>query len=405
MGATPAGGLLRRSFRPALYFFGRLVTTNREALFASALMTVNYQHVWFSQDARGYTGMLFWTLLASMFFVRCASRGNTRDWAWYGFTSALGIYTHLMMACVVAGHVVVYLWMLASRRRSAGSVPRSFLYLLYGFVLCGVLSLLLYAPLIPGVLAHTFGVARDPVHYEWANPLWAVAEVLRGLRAGTAGGLLAVAIGGVILLSGLFSYWRENRFTLGLMILPGLATVAAVLATSHNFWPRFFFFEIGFAMLLLVRGAMVLGDFASRIFSVSQKFGPQAGVALVLLMLLASVVPLRAEYLYPKQDYLGAIKFLDEQQQEGELIFTAGAVTTPYQRYYGRPWTIALTSSQLDTALLGDHATWLVYAMPNSIRSSQPEVWDVIESKFTVIRAFPGTLGGGTIYVSKSNGK
>ena len=344
MGATPTGGILRRSFRPALYFFGRLVTTNREALFACALMTVNYQHVWFSQDARGYTGMLFWTLLASMFFLRCASRGNTRDWAWYGFTSALGIYTHLMMACVVAGHVVVYLWMLASRRRSAGSVPRSFLYLLYGFILCGVLSLLLYAPLIPGVLAHTFGVARDPVHYEWANPLWAVAEVLRGLRAGTAGGLLAVAIGGVILLSGLFSYWRENRFTVGLMILPGLATVAAVLATSHNFWPRFFFFEIGFAMLLLVRGAMVLGDFASRIFGVSQKFGPQAGVALVLLMLLASVVPLRAEYLYPKQDYLGAIKFLDEQQQEGELIFTAGAVTTPYQRYYGRPWTIALTT-------------------------------------------------------------
>ena len=229
--------------------------------------------------------------------------------------------------------------------KSAGRpFPRAYLVPVYGFVLCGILSLLLYAPVIPGVFAHTFGVARDPVHYEWANPLWAVAEVLRGLRAGTAGGLLAVAIGGVILLSGLFSYWRENRFTVGLMILPGLATVAAVLATSHNFWPRFFFFEIGFAMLLVVRGAMVLGDFASRIFGVSQKFGPQAGAALVLLMLLASVLPLRAEYLYPKQDYLGAIKFLDEQQQPGELIFTAGAVTTPYQRYYGRQWPIALTA-------------------------------------------------------------
>ena len=111
------------------------------------------------------------------------------------------------------------------------------------------------------VLAHTVGVARDPVHYEWASPLWALAEVVRGLRSGTAGGLLAVAIGGVILLSGLFSYWQENRFTVGLMILPGLMTAAAVLATSHNFWPRFFFFEIGFAMLLVVRGAMVLGRF------------------------------------------------------------------------------------------------------------------------------------------------
>ena len=61
---------------PALYFFGRLVTTNREALSASALMAVNYQHVWFSQNARGYTGMLFWTLLTSIFFIRCANRGT-----------------------------------------------------------------------------------------------------------------------------------------------------------------------------------------------------------------------------------------------------------------------------------------------------------------------------------------
>ena len=53
---------------PALYFFGRMLTTNREALFACALMTVNYQHVWFSQNARGYTGMLLWTLLGQHLF-------------------------------------------------------------------------------------------------------------------------------------------------------------------------------------------------------------------------------------------------------------------------------------------------------------------------------------------------
>ena len=387
---------------PALYFFGRLVTTNREALFASALMTVNYQHVWFSQNARGYTGMLFWTLMASIFFVRCASRGNTRDWAWYGLTSALGIYTHLMMACVVAGHAVVYLWLLASRKGSGGPQPRSFLLPLCGFVLCGVLSLLLYAPVIPRVLAHTVGVARDPVNYEWASPLWALAEMVRGLRTGTAGGLLAVAIGGLILLGGLLSYWRENRFTVGLMIFPGLVTAAALLATGHNFWPRFFFFEIGFVLLLVVRGAMVLGGLVSRMAGGSEKFGLQVGMAVVLLMLLASVVPLRAEYRYPKQDYLGAMRFLDKHQQPDDLIMTVGPVTTAYQRYYLRPWALVETRSQLDAALLSGHPIWLIYAMPNSIRASQPEVWNVIESNFTVVRAFPGTLGGGTIYVTKS---
>lgn len=131
---------------PALYSLGRLVTTNREALFASALMTVNYQHVWFSQNARGYTGMVFWTLLASIFFIRCASNGKRQDWVLYGIASALGIYTHLMMACVVAAHAVLYIWMLVSRAKSPRPFPGSFLVPVYGFVLCGALSLFLYAP-------------------------------------------------------------------------------------------------------------------------------------------------------------------------------------------------------------------------------------------------------------------
>ena len=262
---------------PALYFFGRLVTSNREALYASALMAVNYQHVWFSQNARGYTGMLFWTLLTSIFLIRCANNGNSRDWILYGLTAALGIYTHLMMACVVAGHVLLYCWLLVSAARSGRPLARSFLAPLYGFALSGILALLLYAPVIPGILAHTVGVARDPVRYEWASPLWALAEMVRGLKSGAVGGLLAVAIGAVILLSGLISYWSDNRFAVGLFLFPGLMTSAAVLATSHNFWPRFFFFEIGFAMLLVVRGAMVLGRFGTQMLRGSEKFGLQAG--------------------------------------------------------------------------------------------------------------------------------
>ncbi len=388
---------------PALYFFARLVTTNREALLASALMTVNYQHIWFSQNARGYTGMLFWTLLTSIFFIRCAGGRNRRDWTLYGVSGALGIYTHLMMACVVAGHLVLYLWLLVAATRSSRRLSRSSVAPAYGFLLAALVSLLLYAPVIPRVLAHTVGLARDTQRYEWASPLWALAELVRGLRSGAAGGLLALTIGGVVLVSGLLSYWHENRFTVGLFVFPGLITVAAVVATSHNFWPRFFFFEVGFAMLLLVRGALALGGFGSRLLAGSPKLGLQIGTAVVLLMLAASLVPLRTEYLYPKQDYLGAMKFLDEQHVPGEQVVTVGTVTTPYQRYYGREWPLVQTRSELDSALMSNHATWLVYAMPGSIRASEPELWEAIQSKFTLVRAFPGTLGGGAIYVDKSN--
>jgi mannosyltransferase len=387
---------------PALYFFGRLVTTNREALFAPALMVINYQHIWFSQNARGYTGMVFWTLLASIFFIRCSSDGKNRDWVVYGVAAALGIYTHLMMAFVIMGHAILYVWLLASRAKSLGRLPRNFFRPLYGLILSVFVSFLLYAPVIPRVFARTIGVAGKSVRYDWASPVWAFREIIRGLRAGTGGGLAAVVVGGLVLLCGVISYWRANRFVAGLVVLPGLATAAAVLATSHNLWPRFFFFEIGFGLLLLVRGAMVWGRMGARILGGTEKLGLRLGTALIALMLLASVPPLRAAYFYPKQDYLGAMRFVEDQRRPDEPIVTVGIVTTPFQRYYGRSWPLLETLAQLEATLSRDHATWLVYTMPISIRANYPEIWEAIQTKFTTVRVFPGTLAGGEIYVCKS---
>ena len=125
------------------------------------------------------------------------------------------------------------------------------------------------------------------------------------------------------------------------MILPGVMTAAGILATSHNFWPRFFFFEIGFALLIVARGAMVMASFVARSLGASESAASAAGTALIALLALASLVPLRAAYVYPKQDYLGAMRFVQHRRQPGELIATAGVVAIPYQRYYGQPWPMA----------------------------------------------------------------
>jgi uncharacterized membrane protein len=387
---------------PVLYLFGRLVTCKREALFAAALMAINYQHIWFSQNARGYTGMAFWTLTASIFFLRCASHARISDCAMYGVSAALGVYTHLMMASVIVAHAILYAWLIWSRTRSASRLPRNSFLTLYGLLLAGIVSFLLYAPVIPGIFARTIGVVGTSVRLEWASPVWAVKEMVRGLRNGAGGGLLAVTVGGLLFLSGLVSFWRSNRFVVGLMLLPGLATVAVVLATSHNFWPRFFFFEIGFALLLLVRGAVVWSDFAARLLGRGESLAFRLSTAMLLVMMSASVPPLRAAYHYPKQDYRSAMRFVEDQQRAKEQVVTVGVVTTAFQRYYGRSWPLVETRAQLDAVLSHGHRTWLIYAMPISIRASQPDIWDAIQTRFTTVRVFPGTLSGGEIFVCKS---
>jgi hypothetical protein len=96
------------------------------------------------------------------------------------------------------------------------------------------------------------------------------------------------------------------------------------------------------------------------------------------------------------------MRFVEGQQRPEEQVVTVGVVTTAFQRYYGRSWALLETRAQLDAQLVQDRGTWLIYAMPIYIRASQPDVWDAIQSRFTVVRVFPGTLSGGEIFVCRS---
>ena len=55
--------------------FALLVTDRWEAALATALLALSYHHVWFSQNARGYTMLLFFTVAATHFLLRTFERG------------------------------------------------------------------------------------------------------------------------------------------------------------------------------------------------------------------------------------------------------------------------------------------------------------------------------------------
>jgi hypothetical protein len=58
-------------------------------------LEVSYHHVWFSQNARGYTGLLFFGLLATWLLVRALRQPTARVWLGFGLCLALSMYIHL----------------------------------------------------------------------------------------------------------------------------------------------------------------------------------------------------------------------------------------------------------------------------------------------------------------------
>jgi len=53
--------------------------------------------------------------------------------------------------------------------------------------------------------------------------------------------------------------------------------------------------------------------------------------------------------------------------------------------------------------MVREHSTvWLIYTMPIHMRVYHPDIWGTIERDFERVKVFPGTLGGGELYVCRT---
>ncbi len=66
---------------PALFWTARLAISRWAGLGAALLLAVSYHHIFFSQNARGYTSYLFFSLLSSGLLHKGLQQDRFRDWA------------------------------------------------------------------------------------------------------------------------------------------------------------------------------------------------------------------------------------------------------------------------------------------------------------------------------------
>ena len=377
----------------ALYLLARRVGSTQEALLAAALMTVSYHHIWFSQNARGYSGLLFFTLLSSWLLLRGLEGARLAPWLAYAAAAALGAYTHVTMLFVVAVQFAVAVVTVA--RRSDRSLAVS---MLAAFGVAGLLTFQLYALVLPQFLG-TIGQHTGVV--DWKSPLWTVLELARGMRVGVAGGVAAV-VGGVVFLAGLASFARRAPVLVALLVGPPTVGAALVLGMGHPLWPRFFFFAFGFVLLVVVRGMMVVGGAVGGLLTLPVSLRPRLGMAMVVGLIVLSAVSVPAAYA-PKQDYQGALAFVEGAKEPGDAVVTVGLATFPYRSLFNVDWDTADSAEQLARIRSQARRTWVVYTIPLHLRFEHPDIMAVLERDFSVVRRFSGTLNGGVLVVCRAD--
>ncbi|MGD9809897.1 MAG: glycosyltransferase family 39 protein [Sphingobium sp.] len=379
-----------------LWLLARPFVSARVALIAVGLCAISYHHVWFSQNARGYTELLFLTSLATLLFIRGMNRPGWGIWTAYGVTIAACMYTHLSAGFFLAAHGVVALVMLLKDWRGFRPV--------YGFALGGVITLALHAPIFSQVFSAMNKVSegKDTSQMaEWVNPLRMLTEISYSLGAlgplapvALLGGLLVIVVGAVALV--------RRAPVLGSIYLLSIPIALAILvALSFRIWPRYFFVDIQFIFLAVAMGLEVLAIWFAKLIR-QPAWGNALLAVAVVVAAAASALLLVRNYEKPKQDFAGAIIFINKNKDMGDVTTSLGLASEPLQAYLAPDWPVIRNETDLAYLQSRGAHVWIVTAFDDHVEADQTGIMDEIRRTYAEAGKFEGTLGGGTVRVWRS---
>jgi uncharacterized membrane protein len=113
IGLRSLSALVGTATVPVSYLVGRELIGRRVGLVVAALVAVSPILIWYSQDARAYALLVFFSTGALLFFLRARRSGSPRDLLWWSLLSALALATHYFAVFPLAVEAV---WLLAVAR-------------------------------------------------------------------------------------------------------------------------------------------------------------------------------------------------------------------------------------------------------------------------------------------------
>lgn len=335
-----------------MQFHFHLFTLSPLHLVTAFLVAANPLQIYYSQEARMYTLLVFLGAAASYVLWRALARPNhtrrqlARDLGLYILLAGLALYTHYTAVFLIAAQGVFWLWLLWR-----AGLQRWIIGL-------GVAAVLLAIPLVPYTVPRLFAGAE--ANYNLVSPLVMLQDVVHffslGLTTDFDQGWIRFLdlIVLILLLLGLWAAgsWRKRLFLLSYL----LAVVLGLMAGSYLIKPMY----QGARHIMLGSPAFILltalgirslfasgkeeirkvGDWETRKLispSLHSLISTLSGIFALLAILSGAAVSLNNLYhnpAYGKDDFRRLIRYIEQRAGEHDVVVYNNAVLLPLHDHY-----------------------------------------------------------------------
>ncbi len=387
---------------PVLFFLGKRLTDTATSCIACCLLAISSFHIDHSTEARGYTGLMLFAMLSSIYFLRSLRSEKRLDWFLFGLFTFLGFYTHVFMAGVSLSQTIyiISIYCIASRKTMPDAVSfrvcRQYAWTLTAAALC---TLLAYAPMLDNVFTslakvRTVDVDRIPFLFETASAL------MPGILSG-----FGLILYGFLVIAGLWRIFMhrgpEKPVFAGLyfIIIMFVPYTMYLLINPMFVFERYFIFTLPFFLLAVSSGMQGLIETLPKISVL--RIG-----TLVLLLLLIGMLQapfIRKTISCDRQNYREAVRYVEQKKsaRKKSYVFSLGWAGHHFEYYASVPVKIPATFEEFIAAIDRADESWcLVTAWLPMLRPphedislyteppAHEKIYSYVQRNFTKVKSY-----------------
>jgi mannosyltransferase len=345
---------------PLIYLAGREFIDRNVGIIAATAFAFSPFLVYYSQEARAYSMMLFFVTFSMVFYFRALKSNDGKDWALFGILSALAFWSHFY-ALVIIGALVLYaLYELIPKIRSNLSAARPAVTagILFGIICLPLILVTVQLFALRTASAPTFGI-QGP-------------DLIIATFAQISGSEIAMYILFVLFLAGIVQAFLLDKnkgvFIISVTVLAFV--ISGFLSYRIPMQPRYLIFM---SIVYFITISLSYRLLYTRLSSRGIVYG------FLALMVIINAPTLIGYYSgYSKEDWRGLSGQIQQLTRPGDqIVLVPGYLYQPFDYYYSNKThgTIELyadNEKSLESIYSANPNTTIYYVVTGDINSADP---------------------------------